>query len=362
MIRVLIVDDSVTQREILRRVLTQDGAFTIVGEARNGREAVEMVAAEAPDVVVMDLHMPDMDGVEATREIMARCPVPIVIASATLRNHDVDLGLAALQAGAVSVIQKPEGAVLLNLQKIAPRLREELMAASRACIRRRAGSPSPRQVVTPTVRAAAIGICASTGGPTVLSEVLGLLPGPYPLPVLVVQHIAQGFEEGFANWLAGQTGQAVCLATDGQKLTPGFWLAPGGSHLVLAGPDQMALSERQPADIHCPSGDPLFRSLARHLGARAAGIVLTGMGDDGARGLLELRQAGGQTAVQSESTCMIWGMPRAAQELGAARHELSPSELAALLTRAAGGPMELAASLRAGQRSIGHATDVEKRP
>lgn len=337
MIRVLIVDDSVTQREIFRRLLADD-ELTVVAEARNGREAVSLVKELAPDVVLMDIHMPDMDGIAATRAIMRECPVPVVIASATLRRRDIDLAMQAYAAGAVAVIEKPEGAVLLHLPKIGPRLRAEVIAASKARLRARAPGPVPgrRAVISPRLPSiGVIGVCASTGGPPVLLELLSSLPRPYPLPVLVVQHISHGFEEGFARWLAGSTGQAVGMASQGQRLDAGVWLAPTGHHLLLASPSRLTLAPGEPSDIHCPSGDPLFESLARHLGARAAGVVLTGMGDDGAAGLLALKRAGGLTVIQDEASCLIWGMPKAAQALGAATQELPPAGIAALLTQLA---------------------------
>jgi two-component system chemotaxis response regulator CheB len=335
MVRVLIVDDSVVQREILRRILSTDGTFTIVGEARNGKEAVRMVEEHRPDVVVMDVHMPELNGVEATREIMRRFPVPIVIASATLKKRDMDLGLEALNAGAISVIAKPEGAVLLNLEKIAPFLRAEILAASRLKLKRGAPAGLKRHAI-PSPTAAepveAIGICASTGGPPVLLEILSALPKPFLVPILLVQHITQGFEESFANWLTQQSGQPARMAADGQRLSAGVWLAPTGRHLTLGNSRFLALPEQKPADIHCPSGEPLFLSLAKHLGPRAAGVLLTGMGDDGAKGLLELKRAGGATIIQEETSCFIWGMPKAGKELKAANHELNPREIAALMT------------------------------
>ncbi len=340
MIRVLLVEDSITQREILRRLLNDDGEFSVIAEARNGREAVEQVAQCRPDVVLMDIHMPDMNGVDATREIMRRFPVPIVIASATLKKREMDLGLEALKAGAVSVIAKPEGAALLHLQKIAPQLREELLSASKAKIRRLATPPSPpaRPPVRPALRTGdirIIGICVSTGGPPLLLEVFSAVPKPYPLPVLLVQHISFGFEEGFARWLGAATGQPVAMATDGQNLEPGVRIGPGGRHLALASRTRLELQPRKSDDVHCPSGDPLFESLGKHFGANAAGIVLTGMGDDGARGLLALKQAGGITIVQDEASSLIWGMPKAAKQSNAARHELSPEQIARVLTEAA---------------------------
>lgn len=368
MIRVLLVEDSVVQREILRRILAGDAAFTIVAEARNGKEAVRLVEEHQPDVVLMDIHMPDMNGVEATREIMRRFPVPIVVASATLKKRDVDMGLEALEAGALTVIAKPEGAVLLNLEKIAAKLRAEIRLASRVKLKpRNLGdsalklsplTPNPAPPSTgergaggvaldsvkirsgglarlrlPVETVDVIGICASTGGPPVLTEILAALPQPFAIPILLVQHITQGFEESFAAWLTQRTGQNVALATDGQRLLPGVWLAPGGKHLTLAAAKTLALIDPGPKDVHCPSGNPLFASLAKRMKTKAAGFVLTGMGDDGAEGLLQLKQAGGLTVCQDEPSSLIWGMPKSALELKAANHELNPTEIARLMTQ-----------------------------
>ena len=335
MIRVLLVEDSVVQREILRRVLSADGTFTIVAEARNGREAVRLVEEHRPDVVLMDIHMPDLNGVEATREIMRRCPVPIVIASATLKKHDMDMGLEALNAGAVSVIAKPEGAVLLNLDKIYTKLRDEIVAASKVKVKSVAANSDAKRAPIPFGRPVdpmdVIGICTSTGGPPVLLEILSALPQPFVTPILLVQHITQGFEESFAKWLTERTGQPAALATNGQRLGPGIWLAPNGKHLTVGNSKFLALIDQKPADIHCPSGNPLFASLAKYFGSRAAGILLTGMGDDGARGLLEMKLAGGNTIIQDEASSFIWGMPKAGKDLNAATHEMNPREIAQVM-------------------------------
>jgi two-component system chemotaxis response regulator CheB len=168
-----------------------------------------------------------------------------------------------------------------------------------------------------------------------LKEIFAAVPKPFPLPVLLVQHISQGFEEGFARWLSESTGQPARVATDGARLGPGIWVAPGGEHLALGpGGKRILLLGRDPKDIHCPSGNPLFHSLATHLGTKAAGVLLTGMGDDGAEGLLALKQAGGQTFIQDEASCVIWGMPKVAKQRGAATYELSPRAIADVLTRA----------------------------
>jgi two-component system chemotaxis response regulator CheB len=289
----------------------------------------------------MDIHMPGMDGITATREIMKQNPVPIVVASATLRKRDVDLAMKAYQAGAVSVIEKPEGAVLLHLQEIGPTLRQELIAASKAKLSRPSAIAAERVTrthVAATPRPAsvkAIGICASTGGPPLLLELFSALPRPFPLPLLLVQHISHGFEDGFARWLSDSSGQMVKIASSGQRLEAGVWLAPGGRHLMLASATRMDLPPGKASDIHCPSGNPLFESLAQHLGPNAAGVVLTGMGDDGATGLLSLKQAGGVTIVQDEPSSLIWGMPKAAQERGAAGYVLNPHDIVRVLEQMA---------------------------
>jgi two-component system chemotaxis response regulator CheB len=339
MIRILIVEDSVTQREILRRLFAADKEFVVVGEATTGHEAVAMVQKHLPDVVLMDIHMPGMDGIAATKEIMRLCPVPIVVASATLRKEDINLAMKALEAGAVSVIEKPQGAALLHLQKIAPQLRAELLAAAAVKVRRTPTFAAPYvSAVNPafngmTAKIEIVGICASTGGPAVLLEIFSALPKPYSLPVLLVQHISDGFVEGFARWLGETTGQRARLATEGARLEPGIWLAPAGRHLALDARARVELPARRPDDIHCPSGNVLFESLSRHAADRSLGILLTGMGDDGARGLANLRKAGGRTIIQDEASCVIWGMPKAGKELGAAELELRPLEIASSMTR-----------------------------
>ena len=338
MIRVLLVEDSITQREILRRLLNEDPDFSIIGEARNGREAIEMVERLRPDVVLMDIHMPQLDGVEATRQIMQRAPTPIVIASATLQSDAVDLGLEALKAGAVSVITKPEGAVLLHLNKIAPELRQELLAASKAKLARgpksRPETPPGQQAQLPLRQIEVVAICASTGGPPVLVEILSKIPRPYPLPILLVQHIAAGFVSGFARWLQELTGQQVALASPWQMLSPGVWLSPGELHLTLGNNRRIQLLPSR-GEIHCPSADILLQSLAERAGATALGIILTGMGDDGAAGLLALRKAGGRTIVQNEASSLIFGMPKAARNRNAAERELPPEAIIDVLTEVA---------------------------
>jgi len=331
MIRLLLVEDSVTQREILKKLINESGQIFVVAEAQNGRDAIGCVAKYRPDVVLMDIHMPDMDGVTATREIMSRTPVPIVITSASLRQQEIDLGLEALKAGAVSVIEKPPGAVLLHLGKIAPQLCRDLVGASKAKIltapisrAARERSPVDTSWLGPTE---IIGMCASTGGPPVLLKILSRLPKPFPLPVLVVQHIAPGFVSSFAKWLAGLSGQRVEEARAFQELSPGFWLSPARKHLCVDNRRRFDLVSPEPDEIHCPSGNAMFQSLATHFGPRAIGILLTGMGEDGANGLRALRDAGGRTIAQNEETSLIFGMPKIGIERGGAQFQLAPDAI-----------------------------------
>jgi two-component system, chemotaxis family, protein-glutamate methylesterase/glutaminase len=166
-----------------------------------------------------------------------------------------------------------------------------------------------------------------------LVQILSALPKEFPIPILLVQHISRGFEDGFARWLSRTTGQPVGLAHAGQRLGQGIWLAPAGRHLILGSSGQIEVPTGLPSEIHCPSGNPLFESLARHMGPKAAGVLLTGMGDDGAAGLLSLKQAGGTTMIQEESSCLIWGMPKVAQQNGAAMYELTPDDIGKTLAK-----------------------------
>jgi two-component system chemotaxis response regulator CheB len=341
MIRVLVVEDSVTQREILCRIVRDDVELTVAGEARNGTEAIEMVRELSPDVVLMDVHMGEMNGIEATRTIMRDHPTPVVIMSSTLQQRDIDLAVEAMRVGAVMAIEKPKGAALLHMRKMAPELYRVLRAAAGTRVRTTAVRNAERPKVVagkyqlPPGSIKVIGVASSAGGPSILVEIFSALPRDYPIPILLVQHISPGFEEGFANWLSQQTGQVAKIATKSHKLEPGIWLAPTGHHIVLNSPHQIGLLPRQSKDIHCPAGDPLLASIADQLGTSAVGVVLTGMGDDGARGLLALKEAGGQTIIQDEATSMVWGMPQAAKKAGASQFELNPAEIADALCRIA---------------------------
>ena len=363
--RVLVVEDSVTQREIICRIVRSDDQMIVVGEARNGIEAVEQVKKLSPDVVLMDVHMDQMNGLDATKIIMRDNPTPVVIMSATLAERDVNLVVNALKVGAVAAIEKPRGAALLHMSKMAPELLNTVRQAAATPVRDKKGGAtdsgndkartdtvSSRDSVgttaqatsqdrlrfetasSPSHRMKVIGVASSAGGPAVLAQIFSALPDRFPIPVLLVQHISAGFESGFAKWLTEKTGQQTRIASADQKLLPGIWMGPHDHHIVLRTPYQIGLDAKQPHDIHCPAANPLLASIARHCGRSAIGLVLTGMGDDGAAGLLAMRNAGSQTIIQDEASAMVWGMPGAAQKCGASDHELSPAGIVDVLLAA----------------------------
>ncbi|MGD1147311.1 MAG: chemotaxis-specific protein-glutamate methyltransferase CheB [Thermoanaerobaculaceae bacterium] len=343
-IGVLVVDDSPTVRAVLRRLIAGVPDLRVVGEAENGEQAVQQTVRLAPDVILMDIEMPVMDGFQATERIMAVRPTPIlVITSRTNRTH-VKTSFEALRRGAVEVLAKPEDPAGWDL------LAHTLPLAVRAAAQARTGhAPHPRPLTTvPNGVAGAstsailhpgrvryIAVGASTGGPWAVHALLSALPSSPPATVLVVQHIAPGFEESFAEWLAGDLRRDVRLARDGEAAAPGtVRIAPSGAHLLLERGGVLRLdAARSTRSLHRPSADELFLSCAESYPAVSAGVLLTGMGSDGAEGLGALRRAGGLTIVQDEPSSVIFGMPRAALEAGAAIIALPPGEIGALLAR-----------------------------
>lgn len=338
MIRVLVADDSATFRAILRTVLGTAPDLEVVGEARDGEEAVARTLALRPDVVTMDVRMPRLGGLEAIRRIMARAPTPVIVVSAEASEDEQRLGFEALRAGAVEVLPKPRRSGAEAFERQAEAIRAAVRAVAGADLsapRRRArGSARPDR----PGRAEVVGVAASTGGPAALARILAPLPGEYGLPILVVQHIAAGFEEGLVRWLAGETKLRVSLAEDGAPLEPGVVLvARNGRHLAAAA-GRVRLDDGPPVRGFRPSGTVLFRALAAEYGAGAAGLVLTGMGDDGAAGLRAVKDAGGYTAAQGKSSAVVHGMPGAALESGAARFSLELEEVPDVLLALAATP------------------------
>jgi two-component system, chemotaxis family, protein-glutamate methylesterase/glutaminase len=335
-IRCLIADDSPSFRAVVRRILERAPDLEVAGEAADGQEAVEKVLSLRPDVVTLDVQMPRLGGLEALREIMRVAPTPVVVLSAAVGGSQSP-SFEALRLGAVEVLAKPRGDGE-DLERHAEGLRTALRAVAGLVLAGRRHGAVPRPPPQPAVvqrAAAAVGIAASTGGPAALARILAALPAGYPLPVLVVQHIAAGFEAGLVSWLAGICPVPVSLAEDGERIGAGVHVCPDARHLAVRS-GRVRLEDGPPVNGFKPSGTPLFASLAREYGPRSAGIVLSGMGDDGAEGLLSLRRAGGFTAAQGPASSVVYGMPRAALESGAAAVSVELDDVPGLLVRLAG--------------------------
>jgi two-component system chemotaxis response regulator CheB len=339
-IGVLVADDSPTLRRALRMLLEEDPRIAVVAEAADGEEAVARARAMTPDVVTMDVMMPALDGLRATEEIMAVAPTRIIVVS-QLATREQSLAFRALAAGALQILPKPRVECADDLRRWGVEVRDavRLMSDVPVVTRHRAGARAGAPVrAAPANVLEAVGIVASTGGPQAVVAILAALPPRLPLTVLVAQHIASGFVDGMRRWFAESTRLDVRVARDGERPQRGcVYLAPSGCNLVWG---RAGLLETPACtDCMCPNGDELLLSLASALGGRAGGVVLSGMGDDGARGLLAVRRAGGLALAQSAATSVVNGMPGAAHALGAAEALVAPEEAAALLvTACAAGP------------------------
>jgi two-component system chemotaxis response regulator CheB len=331
-VRVLVVDDSALSRRHLCSVLTGDPELQVVGEAHDGGEAVAMVESLEPDVITMDIHMPDMDGFETTRRIMERSPRPIVIVSADFDPNDVVRSFRALEAGALTVLPKPRYA---GDESSSERVAEfvqtvKLMATVKVFERHsRVQHPLPVRQVRGTQPAEIVAIGASTGGPAALATLLGVLPFDFPIPIVVAQHVARGFDAGLVRWLDGVCELDVRLAMAGEPLHGRTVLiAPHGVHLGVTRSGRATLSYSEPVGGHRPSATYLFHSVARAYGPAGLGVIMTGMGTDGIAGLEAMKSAGGRVLGQDEASCVVYGMPRAAQQAGIVDREMAPQALA----------------------------------
>ncbi|WP_242342593.1 chemotaxis-specific protein-glutamate methyltransferase CheB [Anaeromyxobacter terrae] len=313
-VRVLVADDSALFRELLSGVVADGPGFEVVAVAADGHAAAALARQHRPDVITMDLNMPEADGYAGIARIMAETPTPILVLTG---NPAEAVGFRALSLGALDILEKPHATTDLETYGRQLRSRLRLLAGVKVIRHLRGlraeGEPPPRR----TAGTDLVVIGASLGGPRALVSLLRGLAPAFPAPVAIVQHIADGFTEGLAAWLATETRLDVREARDGDPLAPGrIVLAPSGRHLVVA--DGAArLSDAPPFETFKPSVTPLFLSAAREHGARACGVILTGMGRDGAEGLRAIRAAGGPTIAQDEATSAVFGMPRAAIELGA---------------------------------------------
>ena len=340
-LRVLVVDDSAMQRGMLVALLNSDPDIEVVGWAANGEEGVRAAARLKPDVITMDLRMPVMDGIEASRRVMQETPTPIVMVTASASREDQQMAVQAFQAGILAIVAKPE--VTPGRQQLGQELLRTVKGMAQVKVVRRwaperlrstvapARDPAPPVVKPRPHQPEVVAIGASTGGPQVLQEILTRLPGEFPLPVLIVQHIAPGFVSSMVDWLRPQCALPVQLANSGQRLDhPAIHIAPTGQHLVVRG-RALALTSDPPLGGHRPSATVLFESVAREHRAAAIGVLLTGMGEDGAAGLGDLRRAGAVTIAQDEASSAVFGMPAAAIRLGVVDYVLPPARIAPLI-------------------------------
>lgn len=343
-IQVLIVDDSATASELLRHILESDPAIKVTHCVRDGSEALAALGMMKPDVITMDIHMPGMNGFETTRQIMETQPVPVVIVSSSFDPAEVANAFNAMEAGAVAALEKPRGPghpghagaarqLITTVKAMAgvrvvkrwPRARHTARVPAPA-------PPEPRLPAAPSAEIRLIAIGASTGGPPVLQTLLAALPKPFPAPIVIVQHISAGFSQGLAEWLSQTAGLPVAIARDREHAEPGrAYLAPDGLHMRIEKSGRLSCAVGEPENGMCPAASCLFRSIAQNYGASAAGILLTGMGRDGADGLKLMRDAGAVTFAQDKESSIIHGMPGAAIALDAATYILSPERIAAMI-------------------------------
>lgn len=338
-VRVMIVEDSSVERILLENIVEADDRLELVASCGSGEKALETLEQLRPDVISMDVFLPGKDGLETTRQIMSQFPIPIVIASHHYNSEELNLSFNALKAGALCVLEKPYGPAHPDFQKRADHFCTQLVIMSKVkVIKHRRRLADPLKAVAPPVVAPAasksttskgkiLGIVASTGGPKALLNLLNALGPDFPLPVLIVQHISASFFEGFQQWLNSLVPQTVVAAQGGESPQSGcVYLAPPDVHLVYR-QHQLVLQESEAVSYQKPSGTVMLESLAHELGDRAMGVILTGMGDDGAKGLLALYQAGGYTIAESEATATVYGMPCVAATLNAAKSILPLDEI-----------------------------------
>lgn len=344
-VRVLIVDDSLVAREMLAQILSTDPGIEVIGMARDGREAVDAVAQLRPDLVTMDIHMPRMDGLLATEKIMAYHPTPILVVSSSVYGEGMGRAFDALEHGALEVIKKPEPRDWADLERIGKDVIRKVKVLSRVKVithiagrRPRPTTPiAPVELSAPSGARSLVAIGSSTGGPSALLDVLGRLAPDFPTPIVIAQHIADGFVPGLVSWLDSGCKVSVRAAEDGAPAHNGCaYLAPTGVNLEMDGMT-MRFVERSPGQLYIPSADTLFESVARTIGRSSVGIILTGMGADGANGLKLLRDIGAATIAQDEATSTVYGMPRAAVELGAAQTVLPVHDIAEHLSKLVAG-------------------------
>jgi two-component system, chemotaxis family, protein-glutamate methylesterase/glutaminase len=331
-IRVVVAETATDVRAQIVRMLEADGDIAVIAQAGTTAEAIDSIVSLRPDMASVDLHLPG-GGVTVIQEVMARAPTPILVLSQTVDDTQTQLVVEALSAGALDALPKP----VEWTKDLGAQLRRTVRLLTKVHVVRHRRSTEPRGPTPASSDRSAVphvvAIAASTGGPSALAIVLAGLGG-LAAPVLVVQHLHEDFTAGLVEWMSRESALPVQLAEDGDTARAGrVYVAPGGVHLRL-GPALRLELDAAPVAIHRPSADQLFFSLAEQVGAAAVGVLLTGMGDDGARGLLAIQRAGGRTLAQDEASSAVFGMPAAAQRLGAVTELLAPEALGRAITRA----------------------------
>ena len=369
-IKVLLVEDSPVALNILQRLLKSCPEIAVVGTASNGKEALGLIPKLNPEVICTDLTMKGMDGLELTQQVMAKYPRPILVISNSVQKYDTKNVFKLLQAGALDVFPKPKTGLESDYGKVKEQLLDKIKVISGVSVftkplRQTVASSintklSSTQTVSTSqaikkiseqekgntiaylkatqdiapfpVKVVAIGV--STGGPRALNQVISPLPKNFPVPIICTQHISPGFLEGLVNWLDRESKLRIKIAQKGEYPRPGtVYFAPENSHLQLTSQGQFIHTSTEAVDGHCPSATVMFQSVAKFYGRKSLGILLTGMGRDGATGMKAIAEIGGMTIAQDEKSCIVFGMPKAAIEIGAAKHILPLQEIAPLLTQ-----------------------------
>lgn len=340
-IRVLVIDDSAFMRKVIGDILSADPSIEVIARARNGREGLKLFEELDPDVVTLDVEMPGMDGIDVLKNMMSRKPVPVIMVSG-LTKAGADITIRALDCGAVDFVTKPSGTISMDMEKVGDELRRKVIEASKASVKKsKGGFPAPAPAVSSPIAPAQahsshaasvkreppkhvelVAIGASTGGPVALQEVISSLPGSFPVPIVLVQHMPAGFTASFAARLDERSALTVVEAEEGLPIRKGMVvIAPGGHHLVVEKKNMMLtckLIDTPPVRSVRPAADVLFNSVADVVGGGVVTVVLTGMGKDGLDGARALHKKGAYVIAESKETCVIYGMPAAVVGAGLA--------------------------------------------